>query len=121
MITYIETKESTTFHDFFYNRKKYTEFFLYFAWICFQSNKDYVYVDEYIDNIIIGPADPNIYHWNTWEHKKYYLDKKRPSVFSLSSKCVKFIDDTYKAEIMNFYNEMYNDSVVNDLLKQILK
>ena len=119
MITYIEQKENTTFYDFFYNSCKYTEFFLYFAYICFTKNTSYCYLPRQIDNVIIGPADPNKYQWNSWQSKSTFLKTNNPSCMSVSSKCVNVIDTNYKQQLKNFYSKRFDTDMINDIIDQI--
>lgn len=118
LIHFIENKENMNLYHFFMNDGKYTEFFLYFAWIQYVSNKDYIFVDKYIDNVIIGPFDPNIYVWNSWESK--YNGLATSSVVSISSKCLPFIDKTYKNNIKNYINSIFHDKKMNDLILTFL-
>lgn len=119
LINYVEKKENTSFYDFFNSSKKYTEFFFYFAWLCFIKNDEYIYLNKSIDNVIIGPHDPNVYTWNSWDSKLAYLKENNPSVFSLSSKCVSFIDKKYENKIKKFYNNKYHEKKINDLINNI--
>jgi hypothetical protein len=118
MIDYIETKEKMTFFDFFYESKQYTEFFLYFSWICFNNKHTeyYEFIDTTIDNIIIGQADPSLYVWNTWEAKLKYYNLNNPSVFSISSKCVKIIDVNYKMNIRKLYFKIFKNILIDYIL-----
>ena len=95
MINFIENKENTTLYTFFLTNK-YTEFFLYFAWLCFTSNNDYIFLNEPSNNAIIGPFDPDIYIWNTWDSKINHINQYNCRVLSISGKCINFIDNNYK-------------------------
>lgn len=120
MINFIEKKENTNFYNFLL-RKKYTEFFLYFAWICSKNQKDnYIFLDKPIDNTIIGPADPIIFDWNTWEAKNVNINKYNPSTFSISGKCVSIIDDNYKNNIKKYINTIFNNEMINDTIENVL-
>jgi hypothetical protein len=60
MIDFIENKENTTLYTFFLTRK-YTEFFLYFAWLYFTGkHNDYNFLDNPINNALVGPHTPDI-------------------------------------------------------------
>jgi hypothetical protein len=119
LIDYVETKEKKSFYKFFYSSKKYTEFFFYFAWLCFIENDEYTFLSKSIDNVIIGPHDPNVYTWNSWDSKLAYLKENNPSVFSLSSKCLGFIDKNYENKIKDFYNDKYDEKKINDVINNI--
>jgi len=122
MIDYIENKEGKHFYDFFIYSKKYTEFFLYFAWLCFvnKKNEQYIYLKETIDNVIVGPHDINIYWWNRWDYKESILYSRNPSTFSLSSKSIVYLDEPYKENVKIFYNKIYGDVIVDEEINKIL-
>jgi len=122
LITYVEQKENVEFYDFFINSKKFTEFFFYFAWLCFRNkhHDKYTYINRYIDNVIIGPFDPKIFIWNSWDSKKTQLTISNPSVFSLNRKSLGFIDKDYKHSVKLFYASTYNDTDINDLISTFL-
>ena len=122
LISYVEAKENVEFYDFFCYSQKYPEFFFYFAWLCFikRQNNEYIYIKRHIDNIIIGKADPNTCIWNTWNHKQNIINTCNPSLFSLSRKCVSVIDNSYKQNIKDFYNRIYNNKLINNEINKIL-
>jgi hypothetical protein len=119
MITYIEKKENTTFYNFFYKSCEYTEFFLYFAYLCFNKNTSYCYLPRQIDNVIVGPADPNKYEWNSWHSKSTFLETNNPSCMSVSSKCVNVLDTIYKQHLIQFYHDRFHDDNIDDIINQI--
>jgi hypothetical protein len=120
LIDYVENKENINFYEFFF-RRKYTEFFLYYAWLNFVNKKDhYVFLHRTIDNTIIGPHDPIECGWNSWESKINYIKDYKPSVFSISSKCITIIDDNYKNNIKEFLNKIFHDEIVNIVVEKIL-
>ena len=121
LINHVEKKENKLFFDFFYDAKKYTEFFFYYAYICFIDKKDdYVFIPRQIDNAIIGPHDPNVHEWNSWKSKCHFIVHDRPSLFSLSSKCVSVLDKEYKDNIKMFYRFRYYNIKVDNLISSIL-
>lgn len=116
IIDFVEDKENINFY-YFFNSKKYTEFFFYFAWLCFTNNYScYIFLDKYIDNIIIGPHDPKIYVWNSWESKIDYFNKYNPSTFSISSKCIQYINDEYKNNIIALLHSLLENQEVTNIL-----
>lgn len=121
LIKYVEEKEEKLFFDFFYGAKKYTEFFFYYAYICSIDKKDeYVFIPRQIDNAIIGPHDPNIHEWNSWKSKCHFIVHDRPSLFSLSSKCVGVLDKEYKDNIKMFYRFRFYNLKIDNLIATIL-
>lgn len=122
MISYVENKEGKDFYDFFIYSKKYTEFFFYFAWLCFvnKNNDQYIYLNETIDNVIIGPHDISIYWWNRWDYKESILNSRNPTTFSMSSKSIKYLDESYKENIKNFYKKIYDNDIVNEKIIEML-
>jgi len=120
LIDFIENKENITLYKFFF-RHKYTEFFLYFAWLCFVNKKDnYIFLDRMINNIIVGPHDPVEFVWNSWKAKLEFIHNFKPNVFSLSSKCVSIIDEKYKKNITNFLNGIFKNEMINDTIENAL-
>jgi len=121
MIDFIENKENNNLYMFFL-KKKHTEFFLYFAWLHFAKNTNsYIYIDEPINNAIIGPFDPNIYIWNSWSSKLEHLRKYNCRVLSISSKCTKFIDNSYKDNMKHFINNLFKNKMINDTIESMLQ
>jgi len=123
LISYIEKKEMIDFYDFFYYSKKYTEFFLYFAWLCFvkKHNDEYIYINKYIDNVIVGPIDPRANLCQAWKDKQNNINNRDPSVFSFSRKCLNVIDYKYKQNVKGFYNKIYDNQIINDEINNILQ
>jgi hypothetical protein len=119
MIEFIENKENTNLYNFFLTHK-YTEFFLYFAWLCFTHNNDYIFLEEPINNAIIGPHNPDIYIWNNWNSKINHINKFNCRVLSISSKCIKFIDNNYKYNIQTFISDLFKNEMINETIKNIL-
>jgi hypothetical protein len=121
MIDFIENKEKDNLYRFFL-KQKYTEFFLYFGWLHFAKNLNhYVFMDEPINNAIIGPFDPNIYIWNSWSSKLEHLRKFNGRVLSISSKCTKFIDNSYKNNIKEFIHHLFKNKMVTDTIESMLQ
>ena len=121
MIDFIENKENTTLYTFFLTHK-YTEFFLYFAWLCFRNNhNNYIFLNEPINNAIIGPHNPDIYIWNNWNSKINHINQYNSRVLSISSKCVNFIDDSYKSNIVKFISSVFfENKMINETIKNVL-
>jgi hypothetical protein len=69
--------------------------------------------------VIIGPADPNKYQWNSWQSKSTFLKTNNPSCMSVSSKCVNVIDTNYKQQLKNFYSKRFDTDMINDIIDQI--
>jgi hypothetical protein len=121
MINFIENKENKNLYEFFLT-EKYTEFFLYYSWLCFKNNNNnnYVFLNEQINNAIIGPYNPDIYNWNKWENKINHINKYNCRIISISSKCVGVIDDSYKNNIHKFISDIFKDKMINDTIQNIL-
>ena len=119
MIEFIENKENTNLYTFFLTHK-YTEFFLYFAWLSFRRNDNYIFLNEPVNNAIIGPHNPDTYIWNSWDSKVNHLNKYNCRVLSISSKCVKFIDDSYKSNIVEFISVLFENEMINETINNVL-
>jgi hypothetical protein len=122
MINFIENKENITLYTFFLTHK-YTEFFLYFAWLCFtcKCNDNYIFLNEPINNAIIGPHNPDIYSWNTWNSKINHINKYNARVLSISSKCVNFINDSYKYNIIEFISTLFKNEMITETIKNVFQ
>lgn len=122
LINHIETQENKSFKDFFIESKKFTEFFLYYAYLVF-SNK-YLYYNYKIDLqpvITIGPQDPKICYFNTWEYKQNTLDNNKIYVFSLHRECFYVLDNTYKEKLLEFYKKIYKNINIIELIETLFK
>jgi hypothetical protein len=119
LINFVENKEKNNLYYFFKSRK-YTEFFLYFAWLRFTNNNEYIFLNRPINNVIIGPRDPNVYVWNSWQSKIKFINQWDPSIFSISSKCVEFIDSDYKNNIIIFFDKLFGNENINNALTTLL-
>jgi hypothetical protein len=120
MIDFIENKENTNLYHFFL-KHKYTEFFLYFAWLCFVNKKDnYIYLNKLSSNVIVGPFDPTKFVWNSWDAKINHIKTYNPNVFSLSSKCVSIINKEYKNNIKIYLNNIFNNDMINGAIANAL-
>ena len=121
MIEFIENKENTNLYTFFLTHK-YTEFFLYFAWLCFthKHNNYYIFLNEPINNAIIGPHNPDIYIWNNWVSKIKHINRFNCHVLSISSKCINFIDNNYKYNIQTFISDLFKNEMINETIKNVL-
>lgn len=119
MIDFIENRENANLYTFFLTRK-YTEFFLYYAWLCFTHNDNYIFLNEPQNNAIVGPANPEIYIWNSWQSKIDHLNRYNCRVFSISSKCLYFIDNSYKSKIEEFISVLFENEMINETIKNFL-
>ena len=122
LMNYIEKKENTKFGTFFMSEQKYTEFYLYYAYLTY-SKKRYLY--SHLHNIYqpcltIGKQDPNKHYYNSWEYKIKTYKNRRISIFSIHRNSINIIDNTYKLKLLEFYDSVYNDSKIKLLLKTIL-
>jgi hypothetical protein len=122
LINYIEQKEKIPFGVFFINEQKYTEFFLYYAFLTFTKKRGlYSYIaHKHQPIIIIGRQNPSEHSYNSWEHKLSILHKFNISVFSLHRKSISILDEKYKQSLLHFYNYTYNDEGVSREIKQLL-
>jgi hypothetical protein len=120
LINYIEFKENISFSDFININKKYTEFFLYYAFMLYLNiENEYIYINE--RNVItIGGLDPKIHSFNAWPDKNKYLNKSTIKIVALHRKCIQFIDEEYKNNILNFYKDHYKNDELTDLLYKFL-
>ena len=122
LINYIEQKEQISFGDFFIHQQKYTEFFLYYAFLTFTKKRgSYSYMaHKHQPIIIIGRQNPAEYSYNSWEHKLSILRKFNISVFSLHIKSIDILEEHYKQSLLHFYNNTYNDDTILSEIKQLL-
>ena len=122
LINYIEHKEKIPFGDFFIHRQKYTEFFLYYAFLTFTKKRGlYSYMThKHQPIIIIGRQNPLEHSFNSWEHKVSILHKFNIAVFSLHRKSIGMLDDKYKQSLLHFYKSTYNDATLLKEIKQLL-
>ena len=122
LINYIEQKEQIPFGDFFIHQQKYTEFFLYYAFLTFTKKRGlYSYMaHKHLPIIVIGRQNPYIHHYNSWEYKLSILTKFNISVFSLHRKSINILDAQYKQSLLDFYKSAYNDDYILSEIKQIL-
>ena len=122
LMNYIEQKEQMPFGDFFINQKKYTEFFLYYAFLTFTKKRRlYSYIaHKHQPIIIIGRQNPSEHSYNSWEYKLSILNKFHISVFSLHRKSISVLDEKYKQSLLYFYENTYNDDTLLSVIKQLL-
>jgi hypothetical protein len=122
LINYIEQKEQVQFGDFFMHHQKYTEFFLYYAFLTFTKKRGlYSYMaHKHQPIIVIGRQNPNEHSYNSWEHKLSILQKFNISIFSLHRKSIGILDDKYKESLIHFYNYTYNDNTILKEIKHLL-
>lgn len=122
LINYIERKEQMGFGDFFINQQKYTEFFLYYAFLTFTKKRGlYSYIaHNHQPIIIIGRQNPAEHSYNSWEHKLSVLHKFHISVFSLHRKSIRILDDKYKQSLLHFYKNVYKDETLLREIKKLL-
>jgi len=70
LIDYVKNRENTSFVQFINNKKTYTEFFFYYAYLIHLNLCDLYHFSEKQNVIIIGALDPKIYLYNSWDSKK---------------------------------------------------
>lgn len=122
LMNYIEQKEQIPFGDFFIHYQKYTEFFLYYAFLTFTKKRGlYSYMAHKRQPIIvIGRQNPSEHSYNSWEHKVSILANFNISVFSLHRKSIGILDDKYKQSLLHFYRYTYNDDTILREIEQLL-
>ena len=122
LINYIEQKEKIPFGNFFIHQQKYTEFFLYYAFLTFTKKRGlYSYMaHKHQPIIVIGRQNPAEHSYNSWEHKLSILEKFDICVFSLHRKSIGILDEKYKQSLLHFYNYTYNDDIILREIKQLL-
>ena len=122
LIRYIEQKEQIQFGEFFIHQRKYTEFFLYYAFLTFTKKRGlYSYIaHKHQPIIIVGRQNPTKYSYNSWEHKLSILNKFHISAFSLHRKSIGILDEKYKQSLLHFYENTYKDDTLLSEIKQIL-
>ena len=119
LVQYVEDKENMNLYDFF-NLRKYTEAYFYFAWLCFTNNKRYDFVNEYHKTVIIGPLDPKIYEFNSWKYKIEFINNNEANIICIHRKCIDILDNNYKNNIIEFINNLFKNSEIDTLLRNLL-
>lgn len=120
LISYIENKEKTTYYTFIDSTKKYTEFFLYYAFLIY-TNKINLYNYYYNQSVItVGGMDPKVHIFNSWDYKKDYFKSDYIKVISLHRASLQYLDNTYKENLTNFYMNHYKTKKIDDLIKNFL-
>lgn len=120
LITYIEEKEKMLFYEFIIQTKLYTEFFLYYAFLIYLTKLNlYKYINQSFV-ITIGPMDPNIHYFNTWEYKKEQMKDNNFKIIALHRRSINFLDKKYKNNLLQFYRNKYIYSNVHEIAESIL-
>lgn len=119
MMKYIKDREGyTSFYTFFDNNiNKYTEFFLYTAFVLYRK---YKYHTQPQILISIIDYDPSIYTWNSWNNKKKVLDNSYFKIFGLHRRSISLLDDEYKKNLITMYNLFYSKDIVEFIKNKIL-
>jgi hypothetical protein len=61
------------------------------------------------------------YIWNNWNSKINHINQYNSRVLSISSKCVNFIDDSYKSNIVKFISSVFfENKMINETIKNVL-
>ena len=122
LIDYIEQKEQMRFGDFFLHQQKFTEFFLYYAFLTFTKKRGlYSYIAHKRQPIIIiGRQNPLEHSYNSWEYKLNMLHKFHISVFSLHRKSISILDEKYKQSLLHFYENVFKDDTLLSEIKELL-
>ena len=111
LIKHIEDNENMSFDTFFICKSKFTEFFLYHAFLIY-SKKDDLYDYEYNKihpSVIVGN---NKEYYNTWEYKQNIFNTNKIYVFSLHRLCFFILDQEYKENLIEFYKTKYNNEEI---------
>ena len=122
LMNFIKEKEQIDFGTFFMREQKYTEFYLYYAFLTFLK-KRYLYC--YLSHIrqpclTIGKQNPEVDYYNSWEYKLDTLKNKDIVVFSIHRQSINVINNSYKLNLINFYQPIYKDARIKSLLESIL-
>ena len=120
LINFIETKENKSFSNFFLS-KKYTEFFLYFAYLIYSNKQNlYNYNHNMFPKYIVGPLKSNKNSKSTWDCNLDFLNKYPVYFISIHRNAISTLDDRYKNTIFNFYKNIYNDNKIINNIKNLL-
>jgi hypothetical protein len=122
LMNFIKEKERIDFGTFFMREQKYTEFYFYYAFLtCFKKRNLYCYLSHIRQPCLtIGKQNPEVDYYNSWEYKLDILKKKDILVFSIHRNSINAINDTYKMNLIKFYQPIYKDIRIESLLKTIL-
>ena len=119
MIKDIETKENISFKEFIQNKRKYTEFYLYYSYLYFNNlNKSYFYNINMIPVLTIGNNGSEKH--NTIKHKLRKLQKINIKVISLHRKAILTLDKNYKMSLLDIYSRYFEDINTLLLIKNML-
>ena len=109
LIQYIEKREKISLYELF-KTEKYTEFYLYYAYLIFtQKHTLYDFKTSWMPILTIGPENPTEYIFNRWEHKAEILENYEIQVMALHRYCIYVLDDEYKEHLRQFYQNIYGE------------
>ena len=119
LIREIEAKENICFKDFIKKERKYTEFYLYYSYLCcFDLDKLYFYKSDMIPVLTIGNKGPDKH--SAIQHKLRKLQKFNIKVISLHRKSFTTFDDNYKLNLFDLYTKYNDDINTLSLIKNML-
>lgn len=118
LIHEVEKRENKSFHDFFTESKKYTEFYFYYSYLIHHNQHlQYEHVRTHQPVVTVGSENPETAYYNTWWYKKHILNTENICVFSLHRNSLSILDKDYKKALIEFYTTVYHDE---DMLKKVL-
>ena len=119
MIREIEVKENVSFKDFIKKKRKYTEFYLYYSYLCFHDlDKLYLHNSDMIPVLTIGNKGTDKH--SSIKHKLRKLQKFNINVISLHRNSIITFDDNYKSNLFDIYAKYYDDINTLSLIKNML-
>ena len=113
LINFVEIKETKCFDLFFMENSAITEFYFYSNYVNFKKYNNFEY-KEIIHTSIHST-------WNEdWSLK--FIDNKLYEntswkLFGIHRKAIKNIDIDYKHKLLNMYDELYNDDILNQKMR----
>lgn len=114
MIEYIENKENMPFDKFFIEKKKYTEFYLYFAYLIFKEKQHlYHFKTNLMPVLTIGPQNPNNFEYNRWDYKLSILEQNAIYAVALHRLCIYVLNSEYKENLIKFYKNFFSDKEID--------
>lgn len=119
LIKSIELKENICFKEFIKKERKYTEFYLYYAYLCYHDlDKLYFYNSHMIPVLTIGNKGTDKH--NHIKHKLRKLKKFNIKVISLHRNSIPTFDENYKINLFDIYSRYFEDTNTLLLIKNML-
>ena len=120
LIKYIEMREGVSLKTFFLNKKLYTEFFFYEAYLLFSNkmNNYYEIIDRPLPFSTIGNCNPEL-NYNNYDSKKFILQDESIKMFAIHRFVIPQLSDEYKRNLLFFYSHFYKSDIIDFINRKI--